>query len=81
MKLSFSFVLEEGIFRAGRRLNNLELSGVSESSKLSKEHSRVLRLFRIIIKAELMGIRVSHVEKADLPSKLWKCAKAFIRES
>jgi len=40
----------------------------SESAEPSSEISCELRFFRRIIKAELIAIRVSHVEKADLPS-------------
>src|SRR6266481_4202169 len=45
------------------------------------EISRELRFFRRIISAELIPMRVSQVEKVDLPSKLLRCRNALRRES
>lgn len=60
-------------------------SVTSQSAPLSllfcAETSRELRLFRRIISAELMPMRVNQVEKVDLPSKLWRWRNALKKAS
>ncbi len=53
----------------------------SPSLLFCAETSRELRLFRRIIRAELMPMRVSQVEKVDLPSKLWRWRNALKKAS
>src|SRR5271170_985293 len=53
----------------------------SESPWSSSEASRCHRLFLRIIRAELIAIRVTQVEKDDLPSNPFICTKAFIQQS
>ena len=56
-------------------------SVISQSASLSllfcAGTSRELRLFRRVISAELMPMRVNQVEKVDLPSKLWRWRNAL----
>ena len=56
-------------------------SVISQSASLSlllcAETSRELRLFRKIISAELIPMRVNQVEKVDRPSKLWRWRNAL----
>jgi hypothetical protein len=53
----------------------------SVSSLFCAGTSRELRLFRRIISAELMPMRVNQVEKVDLPSKLWRWRNALKKAS
>jgi len=56
-------------------------SVISQSASLSlllcAGTSRELRLFRKIISAELIPMRVNQVEKVDRPSKLWRWRNAL----
>ena len=66
-------------FREGSSVSmTLRLSGSTGSSR---DNSLFVRLLLIIVRAELIAILVTQVEKADLPSKVPICVKPFIHES